>query len=132
VPAQCSTDKAVLLRFASIVALLSIFVCSGCSKPEKAERGEQGVAGPAGTAGPAGPKGDTGAPGPVGPTGPAGASGATFRIVTDKVAASCDAGEIMISAYCGGEGTKLRITGTTGASCDGSGGINPVLVCAKR
>jgi hypothetical protein len=114
------------------IVVIALLAAAGCSQPEKGDQGARGAAGPAGPAGPQGPKGDVGAPGPAGPAGPQGESGATFRIITDQAAPSCDAGEIIISAYCGGEGAKLRITGTTGAACDGSAGVNPVVVCAKR
>jgi hypothetical protein len=114
------------------LAFAELLPIAGCSKPEKGDKGEQGVPGPAGPAGQEGPKGETGPPGPPGAIGAPGRSGATFRIITDQVAPSCDAGEIIISEYCGGEGAKLHLTGTTGASCDGSGGVNPVVVCANR
>jgi hypothetical protein len=118
--------------FLASLAIVALFSVAGCSKAEKPQQGAQGPAGPAGPAGPQGAQGEVGPSGPVGPAGPPGASGATFRIITDQAAASCDAGEIIISAYCGGEGAKLRITGTSGAACEGSAGVNPVVVCAKR
>jgi hypothetical protein len=118
-----------LIASVVVVALLAV---AGCSKAEKGDKGDPGAAGSAGPAGAPGAKGEVGASGPAGPAGPAGASGATFRVITDQPSPSCNAGEIIISAYCGGEGAKLHITGTTGAACDGSAGVNPVIVCAKR
>jgi hypothetical protein len=68
--------------------------------------------------------------GPAGPAGPPGA-GSALRIISDQAKAACDAGEIMISAYCVGEDSTLHIDGTTGASCEG-GSNTAVVVCAKR
>jgi len=50
-------------------------------------------------------------------------------VVSDSAQASCGAGEIMASAYCGGGGA-VHIDGTTGASCDG--GAKAVIVCARQ
>ncbi len=110
-------------------------------------QGPAGLAGPAGPAGPAGakgemgppgPKGDTGAPGPVGATGPAGPKGDTgaaaalsLRIVKGAAEQSCDAGEIMVSALCTGQGdiSKSLSVSDNGATC---GDSEVRLVCAKQ
>jgi hypothetical protein len=65
-------------------------------------------------------------PGPEGPPG----AGASFRVVSDSAQASCNAGEIMASAYCAGGTGALHIDGTNGASCDG--GAKAVIVCANK
>ena len=46
--------------------------------------------------------------------------------------AACGANEIMISAYCTGEGSTLHINKTIGASCEGSQSNTVVVVCAER
>jgi hypothetical protein len=86
-----------LIASVVVVALLAV---AGCSKAEKGDKGDPGAAGSAGPAGAPGAKGEVGA------SGPAGASGATFRVITDQPSPSCDAGEIIISAYCGSEGAS--------------------------
>jgi hypothetical protein len=50
-------------------------------------------------------------------------------VVSDAGQASCEADEIMASAYCAG-GAAVHIDGTKGASCDG--GAKAVIVCAKQ
>jgi len=55
-----------------------------------------------------------------------------LRVIIDQAKASCDASEIMISAYCA-EGTgSLHIVGTIGASCDGDPVAKAVVVCARK
>ena len=48
------------------------------------------------------------------------------------MAATCDAKEIMISAYCTGEGSTLHVNGIVGASCEGPPSNTVVVVCAER
>ena len=109
----------IFVAGAAIAALIAV---SGCAKGDKGDKGDQGSPGSAGAAGAAGPAGP---PGPAGPAGP----GSSFRVVSDSPKAACDAGEIMLSAYCAG-GAALHIDGTTGASCDGD--AKAVIVCAKQ
>jgi hypothetical protein len=105
--------------FVAGVAIAALVAVSGCAKGDKGDKGDQGSPGQAGAAGPAGPPGS---PGPAGP-------GSSFRVVSDSPKAACDAGEIMLSAYCAG-GAALHIDGTTGASCDGD--AKAVIVCGKQ
>jgi hypothetical protein len=144
------------------IVIAALFAVGGCSKGDTGDRGQPGPQGSQGTAGPAGPpgpKGDAGAAGaagvgptgPVGPPGPKGDAGAVgaagvgpagpvgppgvgsaFRVLSDQTKATCDADEIMISAYCIGEGSMLHIAGPTGASCEGAASTTAVVVCAKR
>jgi hypothetical protein len=79
--------------------------------------------GTAGPAGPAGPKGDPGAAG-------------AFRVVAPNAAsASCEAAEVMISAYCTGSFTSypLKPAGN-GAACGDAGAtdVKVTIVCARR
>ena len=105
--------------FVAGVAIAALVAVSGCAKGDKGDKGDQGSPGQAGAAGPAGPPGS---PGPAGP-------GSSFRVVSNSPKAACDAGEIMLSAYCAG-GAALHIDGTTGASCDGD--AKAVIVCGKQ
>ena len=132
-----------LIAAATIAAL---FAVSGCGKGDKGATGDQGqlgVAGPVGLAGPAGPpgpKGDVGPTGAVGPQGPQGEPGAQgpagpglgLRILSAQTKAECETGEMMISAYCTGEGSTMHVTGTSGASCEGESNPTAVVVCAKK
>jgi hypothetical protein len=43
--------------------------------------------------------------------------------------AACDATEIMVSAYCTGDGATLHIADTTGASCEDG---KAVIFCARK
>jgi hypothetical protein len=52
-------------------------------------------------------------------------------VLSDKPKSACDDGEVMISAYCAGEGT-LKIEGTTGASCESPANTPVVVVCVKH
>jgi hypothetical protein len=54
-----------------------------------------------------------------------------LRVLSDQPNSTCDQGEVMISAYCAGEGT-LKIEGTAGASCESQANTPVVVVCAKR
>ncbi len=70
------------------------------------QNGAQGPQGPQGAPGDKGDKGDVGPaghPGPQGPPGVAGPKGDTaagIRVVQGNEAASCDAGEILVSIFC--------------------------------
>jgi hypothetical protein len=119
------------------VALLAALALAGCSegvkevkgeKGDVGEKGEPGPVGPPGPAGPAGNKGDKGDPGPPGPT---------LRVVTPQSStATCEADEVMISAYCSGSFNAYPLVPlANGARC----GNNPnsttlrvTIVCAKR
>ncbi|MFI5011238.1 MAG: hypothetical protein ACHQAY_02715 [Hyphomicrobiales bacterium] len=86
--------------------------------------GSDGPQGPQGLQGPAGPKGDKGDPGPA---------ASALRVLSDKASATCNADEIMVSAYCApasaGTSSPVTLQGMTGASCEGT---VVVLACAKR
>ncbi|MGD0640233.1 MAG: hypothetical protein ABSC22_05750 [Roseiarcus sp.] len=69
--------------------------------------------------------------GAAGPAGPPGV-GSVIRVVTGQAKAACEADEIMISAYCTGEGGALHIEGTAGASCAGPESTATVVACVKR
>jgi hypothetical protein len=92
------------MKRATAITILSGFLLAAC----------QGEPGPVGPAGPEGP---------AGPPGPAGAAGTTLRIVESGGEASCDAGEVMISAICPGVGTRaahnLVMMTDNSASCVG-------------
>jgi hypothetical protein len=99
------------------VALWAALSLAGCSKEVKGEKGdvgEKGESGPAGPAGPQGAKGDKGDPG---------TPGTTLRVVAAQSStASCEADEVMISAYCSGAfNTYPLIPLENGARC----GNNP-------
>jgi hypothetical protein len=53
-------------------------------------------------------------------------------VLSGQAKADCDAGEMMISAYCTGEGSALHVNGTSGASCEGDQNPTAVVVCAKK
>ena len=73
------------------VTLMAALVLSGCSDSAKDAKGEKGDVGETGEPGPAGPPGPKGDPG---------AAGTAFRVVAPQSSsASCEADEIMISAY---------------------------------
>jgi hypothetical protein len=123
--------------YSMTVALLAALALAGCSegvkevkgeKGDVGEKGEPGPVGPPGPAGPAGNKGDKGDPGPPGPT---------LRVVTPQSStATCEADEVMISAYCSGTFNAYPLVPlANGARC----GNNPnsttlrvTIVCAKR
>src|SRR5437016_10471622 len=106
------------MRTIAIMFLLA-FALAACGEAQKGEKGDPGIAGPPG------PKGDPGEKGAKGDKGEKGDPGSTFRIVRGQVA-TCDADEMMISAYCARENNTIpstpRTTGTTGARCDGPAG----------
>ena len=102
------------MRALSIFALLTAFALMGCSEK--------------GNIGPRGEKGEKGDPGPP---------GTTLRVVSPQSPiASCEADEVMISAFCTGSFTAYPLVpSSNGARC----GNNPksttlrvTIVCAKR
>ena len=106
----------------TLVAVLALVDCSEAPKGEKGDAGEKGEPGPAG---PPGAKGEAGTP------------GTTLRVVSPQSStASCEADEIMISAYCSGTFNAYPLVAlANGARC----GNNPnsttlrvTIVCAKR
>jgi hypothetical protein len=52
-------------------------------------------------------------------------------MVSGEGKATCEPSEIMVSAYCTGEGGALHIPDTMGASCEG-GTSKAVIFCAGR
>jgi hypothetical protein len=54
------------------------------------------------------------------------------RALVGHVKASCDTDEIMISAYCVGDNTTLRMVETTGAQCDGDPNAKVVVSCVTK
>ena len=105
----------------------------------------QGEPGPQGPIGPAGHQGEPGTSGPPGPRGEKGdkgdkadPSGAAIRVlapVGSGQSSSCDAGEIMVSAWCIGtyQSYPLRM-GQNEASCAAAedADVQVVVVCAKQ
>jgi hypothetical protein len=111
-----------------MIALAAAVALAGCSDGAKEVKGEKGDSGE---------KGEPGPPGPAGPKGEAGAAGTTLRVVAPQAtSASCEADEVMISAYCSGTfNTYPLVPLANGARC----GNNPAsmtlrvtIVCAKR
>ena len=110
------------------------------AKGEAGGPGPAGAKGETGSAGPAGPKGDIGAAGPTGPQGEAGATGPAgpkgegsgFRVISDQQQPTCNADEIMVSALCPQDGSALHFSGTNSATCEGQGGVKPVIMCVKH
>jgi hypothetical protein len=107
------------------VTLVAALALAGCSDGAKEAKGEKGDTGPRGEKGEKGEKGDKGDP------------GTTLRVVSPQSStASCEADEIMISAYCSGTFNAYPlVTISNGARC----GSNPnsttlrvTIVCAKR
>lgn len=110
------------MKFPSIAlaTMLSVVLaaCEGPVGPQGPEgkQGAQGMAGAEGKVGQAGPKGDKGDRGEKGDKGDRGDKGekgdkgeqgtAAIRVLElgAGVAASCEAGEVMVSAYCLGPG----------------------------
>ena len=116
-----------LSMIVTFVAVLALVGCSEAPKGENVvgEKGEPGQPGPAGGKGDKGDKGDSGTP------------GTTLRVVSPQSStASCEADEIMISAYCTGTFNAYPLAPlSNGARC----GNNPnsttlrvTIVCAKR
>ena len=116
------------------VALLAALSLASCSKEVKGEKGDVGEKGEPGSAGPAGPQGNKG---DKGDKGDPGTPGTTLRVVAAQSStASCEADEVMISAYCSGTFNAYPLIPLeNGARC----GNNPrsttmrvTIVCAKR
>jgi hypothetical protein len=108
-----------------IVTVGAVLALVGCSEAPKGEKGESGLAGPPGEKGEKGEKGDSGTP------------GMSLRVVSSQSStASCEADEIMISAYCTGTFNAYPLVPlSNGARC----GNNPnsttlrvTIACAKR
>ena len=55
-----------------------------------------------------------------------------MRILSGQAKSECETGEIMISAYCTGEGGTMHVIGMSGASCEGDSNPTAVVVCAKK
>lgn len=111
------------MKIAPLVLVLALSTalaaCEGKVGPQGPE-GKQGAQGAAGSAGPAGPKGDKGDKGEKGDRGEKGDKGergdkgdrgdrgeAAVRMIELEAGApaSCEAGEMMVGAYCLGSGT---------------------------
>jgi hypothetical protein len=65
-----------------------------------------------------------------GPPGPVG--NLDVRVIVNQASASCDASELLLSAYCENGAGTLRIIGVVGASCEGAPDAKAIVVCAKR
>ena len=107
------------------ITLVAVLALVGCSEAPKGEKGDAGEKGEPGQAGPPGAKGESGTP------------GTTLRVVSPQSStASCEADELMISAYCTGTFNAYPLVAlANGARC----GNNPnsttlrvTIVCAKR
>ena len=104
----------------------------------KGDDGAKGAAGPAGLPGPAGQKGEQGAAGAKGEKGEKGdGAGMTLRLVRPHApSASCEADEVMISAFCSGKYKSYPLTTTqNGARCGpdakGTPEVEATIVCAR-
>jgi Collagen triple helix repeat (20 copies) len=113
------------------VVLLAALSVAACSQEVKGEKGDVGEKGEPGSPGPQGAKGDKG------DKGDPGTPGTTLRVVAAQSStASCEADEVMISAYCSGTFNAYPLVPLeNGARC----GNNPrsttlrvTIVCAKR
>jgi hypothetical protein len=95
-------------------------------------KGDPGEQGPQGERGPPGPKGELGSQGPKGEPS---TLGTTLRVLRGKPSNSCQADEMMISAYCISSADEIKsdpiIIPPRGARCLGM--LNPtvVITCAK-
>src|SRR5689334_17696542 len=112
----------------TICVLGAGLLLSGCFEGPQGPAGPQGAQGPAGPAGqqgamgpagPAGAPGSSGVAGSAGPAGPAGPKGdkgeaaslaASIRVVAGEPAGSCNADEIMISAFCTGTSPNYSLS----------------------
>jgi hypothetical protein len=93
--------------------------------------GPAGPAGPLGSAGPAGPAGQKGDKGDAG----AAAAPGVRVVSSDAVSATCETGEVLVSAYCTGSWTSYPLKpAQNGASCGeaGSSEAKVTIVCMKR
>ena len=116
------------LRTIALAAAVALAGCSDSAKDVKAEKGDAGEKGEPGAAGP---------PGPAGPKGDPGVAGTTLRVVAPQAtSASCEADEVMISAYCTGTfNTYPLVPLANGARCgnnQASTTLRVTIVCAKR
>jgi hypothetical protein len=123
--------------FSMTVALLAALALAACSEGVKEVKGEKGDVGEKGEAGPGGPPGPAGPAGSKGDKGNPGAPGTALRVVAPQSStATCEADEVMISAYCSGAFNAYPLVPlANGARC----GNNPnsttlrvTIVCAKR
>jgi hypothetical protein len=123
------------MRKLSMTAILAAALALvGCSDGVKEVKGEKGDIGEKGEPGPAGPPGEKGEKGEKGDTG---TPGTALRVVSPQSSiASCEADEIMVSAYCTGTFNAYPLVPlANGARC----GNNPnsttlrvTIVCVKR
>src|SRR5258707_15654908 len=117
------------------VMLVSALALAGCSEGSKEVKGEKGDVGEKGEPGSPGQKGDKGDKGDKGAKGDAGAPGTTLRVVAaQSPTASCEADEIMISAYCSGTFNAYPLVPlTNGARCGNNpnSALRVTIVCAK-
>jgi hypothetical protein len=123
--------------FSMTVTLVAVLALVGCSEPPKAEKSEAGQTGSPGAKGEKGEPGQAGPPGEKGEKGEPGAPGTTLRVVAPQSStASCQADEIMISAFCSGTFNAYPLVPlANGARC----GNNPnsttlrvTIICAKQ
>jgi hypothetical protein len=136
-------------RVGSILVMAGVLLVAACSGPpgpkgDKGDKGDVGAVGPVGPAGPVGADGPAGPPGPAGAKGDTGTPGSIIRVVKvqgSEAAASCNADEYMMSAFCGFEGSATSrqpeiSAGGNGARCStesqGPEGIFTVIACVKR
>jgi hypothetical protein len=125
------------MRFPTLIVFCAAAtMLAGCFEGPKGDKGDKGDPGIAGVVGQAGKPGDAGPPGKDGKDGKDGKNGASFRVVrgTSGAAATCDAVETMIGAYCTGSFTNYPlIPQDNGAKCGEtpSPDVNVTIVCAK-
>jgi hypothetical protein len=112
-----------LRRWQLAIAAALIVALAGCG--QKAEQGPQGPAGPKGDPGQPGPQGQPGPPGPQGQRGeqgPPGPPGASLRVIrlsclSGECTATCQEGEVLVTAYCGPTRNAATFLGERSASC---------------
>src|ERR1700681_2192664 len=80
-----------------------------------------------------GPKGDPGPPGPAGPSGPAGPATGGVRLVRSACDAAdctvqCEAGEVLVTAWCGTARNPTNFPTDRSATCRGRGAANNSLI----
>jgi Collagen triple helix repeat (20 copies) len=143
------------MRIAGILTVAALALClAGCGEGTPGPKGEAGPAGPPGAkgdAGPAGPAGVAGPPGPQGPLGPAGPAGppgagvqpgtatagmpGSLRVVRAQCGAggcsvTCNADEIVLTAYCGAGHASATFPTEREATCRGHARQSGSLVAA--
>jgi hypothetical protein len=104
----------------ALIVPLALAACEGPVGPQGPEgkQGAEGPAGPEGKQGPAGPKGERGDKGDKGDRGDKGERGdrgeAALRMVEGTGSATCEADEVIVSAYCyapeGEPGNSINLT----------------------